>query len=78
MVAIGSTLVYVWFYWECATPPHVQVRQCQGRRQVCKCGGAEKLLSEYMPPLVYTLALHVTQFYQAFPTASDKHWSEKA
>jgi len=24
--AIGSALAYLLFFWECATPPHVQVR----------------------------------------------------
>ena len=26
--AIGSALNYLLFFWECATPPHVQVRHC--------------------------------------------------
>ena len=26
MFAIGSTLAYLLFFWECATPPHIQVR----------------------------------------------------
>ena len=24
--AIGSALAYLLFFWECATPPHIQVR----------------------------------------------------
>ena len=26
--AIGSTLTYLLFFWECATPPHVQIHHC--------------------------------------------------